>query len=294
MPTQITVLERQMAAGFWAHPDAEVVRSLPGPGTIVGAWVLGEFGDAPGRLRRPQVAQELRWNVTDHQGLRHQDSRAGPPTSAASASPTRSTRGPSLRSPPAWEPAPATTPSVPRATSTTGPLRALGNRLVGIFHGCLAEPHHLQRNDRLGPPSQHPAHPRRLTSCGRGMSRCGFTRTSSSACKRSRRCSPSPQHAMPGHLRSSARLAVYVHNVFWPFTYHLPGCVNDGTVTKRISYMRFIGKFALEICCFHPGYGISTRGKRLQLFTAKNLDQYDSATCNDHVAQFRALRKRIG
>ena len=49
MSTQIAVLERQLAADFEQHPDAEVVRSLPGLGTILGARVLGEFGDAPDR-----------------------------------------------------------------------------------------------------------------------------------------------------------------------------------------------------------------------------------------------------
>ena len=49
MTTQIAVLERRLAADFEQHPDAEVVRSLPGPGTILGARVPGEFGDAPDR-----------------------------------------------------------------------------------------------------------------------------------------------------------------------------------------------------------------------------------------------------
>ena len=34
---------------FEQHPDAEVVRSLPGLGTILSARVLGEFGDEPNR-----------------------------------------------------------------------------------------------------------------------------------------------------------------------------------------------------------------------------------------------------
>jgi transposase len=49
MTAQIAVPGRQLAADFEAHPDAEVVRSLPGLGTILGARVLGEFGDAPDR-----------------------------------------------------------------------------------------------------------------------------------------------------------------------------------------------------------------------------------------------------
>jgi transposase len=42
---QITVLEISLAEHFEQHPDAKVVLSLPGLGTILGARVLGEFGD---------------------------------------------------------------------------------------------------------------------------------------------------------------------------------------------------------------------------------------------------------
>jgi len=46
---QITELERQLAERFERHPDAEILGSLPGLGTILGARVLGEFGDDPTR-----------------------------------------------------------------------------------------------------------------------------------------------------------------------------------------------------------------------------------------------------
>ena len=46
---QITQLEATLADRFDQHPDAKVVRSLPGLGTILGARVLGEFGDDPNR-----------------------------------------------------------------------------------------------------------------------------------------------------------------------------------------------------------------------------------------------------
>ena len=49
MTRQITVLEKQLAADFEQHPASEVVRSLPGPGTILGARVPGELGDVPDR-----------------------------------------------------------------------------------------------------------------------------------------------------------------------------------------------------------------------------------------------------
>ena len=46
---QITDLEAELATQFEAHPDADIYRSLPGLGVILGARVLGEFGDDPDR-----------------------------------------------------------------------------------------------------------------------------------------------------------------------------------------------------------------------------------------------------
>lgn len=46
---QIAELEAQLAAHFEQHPDAAIYLSLPGLGDILGARVLGEFGDEPNR-----------------------------------------------------------------------------------------------------------------------------------------------------------------------------------------------------------------------------------------------------
>src|SRR5918912_367742 len=46
---QTAQLQATLADHFDQHPDAKVVRSLPGLGTILGARVLGEFGDDPNR-----------------------------------------------------------------------------------------------------------------------------------------------------------------------------------------------------------------------------------------------------
>lgn len=46
---QIAELERELAIRFERHPDAEILGSLPGLGTVLGARVLGEFGDDPNR-----------------------------------------------------------------------------------------------------------------------------------------------------------------------------------------------------------------------------------------------------
>ena len=49
MVASIDTLAEELEAAFEQHPDAEVVLSLPGLGTILGARVLGEFGDDPER-----------------------------------------------------------------------------------------------------------------------------------------------------------------------------------------------------------------------------------------------------
>jgi transposase len=46
---QVANLEAELGAAFEQHPDAEIIRSLPGLGVVVGARVLGEFGDDPNR-----------------------------------------------------------------------------------------------------------------------------------------------------------------------------------------------------------------------------------------------------
>lgn len=46
---QIDELERTMAEHFDRHPDAEILGSLAGLGPVLGARVLGEFGDDPSR-----------------------------------------------------------------------------------------------------------------------------------------------------------------------------------------------------------------------------------------------------
>jgi hypothetical protein len=42
---EIAALEEALGEGFHEHPDAKIVRSLPGLGTVLGARVLGELGD---------------------------------------------------------------------------------------------------------------------------------------------------------------------------------------------------------------------------------------------------------
>ena len=49
MTTEIAELEKALSESFEQHPSAKIVRSLPGMGTVLGARVLGEFGDDPNR-----------------------------------------------------------------------------------------------------------------------------------------------------------------------------------------------------------------------------------------------------
>ena len=49
MAAQTEVLAGQVEQGFGQHPDAEIYRSQPGLGDVLGARVLAEFGDDPGR-----------------------------------------------------------------------------------------------------------------------------------------------------------------------------------------------------------------------------------------------------
>jgi transposase len=78
---QINDLEAELATHFEAHPDADIYRSLPGLGVILGARVLGEFGDDPNRYTtakcRKNYAGTSPLTVASGQETR----RTGPPHS---------------------------------------------------------------------------------------------------------------------------------------------------------------------------------------------------------------------
>jgi transposase len=139
MNTQIEALAAELATGFELHPDAVVVRSLPGLGTILGARVLGEFGDEPNRYADAKSRKNYAGMspITRASGTkrvvlaRHVRNRrlADAIYLWAFASLTAS-------------PGARLYYDAHRATGDThhAALRALGNRLVGILHGCLT--HH--------------------------------------------------------------------------------------------------------------------------------------------------------
>jgi transposase len=62
LSAQIDSLHATLGKHFEQHPDAEILRSLPGLGIVLGARVLGEFGDDPNRYadaNTPTVDRDL-------------------------------------------------------------------------------------------------------------------------------------------------------------------------------------------------------------------------------------------
>jgi transposase len=133
---QIADLEAELATHFEAHPDADIYRSLPGLGVILGARVLGEFGDDPNRY----TTAKSRKNYAGTSPL----TIASGKKRAVLARHVRNRR--LYDAIDQW--AFCTLNSSPGARAfydqhrAAGDLhhqalRALGNRLVGILHGCL-------------------------------------------------------------------------------------------------------------------------------------------------------------
>ena len=132
---QIADLEAERDA-FEAHPDADIYLSLPGLGVILGARVLGEFGDDPNRY-------------TTAKSRKNYDGTS--PLTIASGK-KRAVLARRVRNRRLYDAidqwafcALQTSPGARafydqhRAAGDTHhqALRALGNRLVGILHGCL-------------------------------------------------------------------------------------------------------------------------------------------------------------
>src|ERR1700720_292119 len=141
---QIGDLEAELATHFEAHPDADIYRSLPGLGVILGARVLGEFGDDPNRY----TDAKCRKNYAGTSPLTIASGRKR----AVLARHVRNRRlydaidqwaFCSLQT----SPGARTFYDQRRAADDLHhqALRALGNRLVGILHGCLR--HHSTYNE---------------------------------------------------------------------------------------------------------------------------------------------------
>jgi transposase len=133
---QIRALEDQVETYFGQHPDAEILLSQPGLGPILGARVLGEFGDdahryASAKSRKnyagtspitrasgKKKAVLARWVHND----RLIDALGAQAFAALGASPGARAYYDQLRA---------------REVGHNAALRQLANRLVGILHGCL-------------------------------------------------------------------------------------------------------------------------------------------------------------
>jgi transposase len=133
---EIAELGQVVADHFGRHRDAERYLSLPGLGTVLGARILGEFGDDPrryadGKARRNYAGTSP---ITRASGSRRvvlaryaRNRRLADAVHqwafcAMRGSPGARTYYRSLRE---------------RGTGHQAALRQLGNRLVGILHGCL-------------------------------------------------------------------------------------------------------------------------------------------------------------
>jgi hypothetical protein len=133
---QISELEATLAEHFEKHPDADIYLSQPGLGVILGARVLGEFGDDPNRY-------------TDAKSRKNY---AGTSPLTVASGRKRAVLARHVRNRRLYDAidqwAFCATSSSPgarafydqhRAAGDTHhqALRAVGNRLVGILHGCL-------------------------------------------------------------------------------------------------------------------------------------------------------------
>ena len=120
MNRQLNVLEAELADHFDKHPDAEIIRSQPGLGVLVGARVLGEFGDDPNRYAD---AKARATTPAPHQSRLPPASSESyaPATSGTATSRTRAIGGRSVPWANPLVPVPTTTSSKPAGSNTTPP-----------------------------------------------------------------------------------------------------------------------------------------------------------------------------
>jgi Transposase/Transposase IS116/IS110/IS902 family len=133
---QVKTLQGQVEENFGRHPDAEIYLSQPGMGAVLGARVLGEFGDDPhryadGKARRNYAATSPITRASGKKKVvaarfihndRLVDALNAQAFTALRASPGARAFYDELRA---------------RGIEHNDALRRLANRLVGILHGCL-------------------------------------------------------------------------------------------------------------------------------------------------------------
>jgi transposase len=134
--TQVKTLQGQVEAHFGQHPAAEIIASQPGLGAVLGARVLGEFGDDPHRYASAKARKNYAGTspITKASGKKkvalarfiHNDrlidALMAQAFAALKASPGARAYYDRQRA---------------RGVGHNPALRQLANRLVGILHGCL-------------------------------------------------------------------------------------------------------------------------------------------------------------
>jgi transposase len=133
---QVKALQGQVEAHFGQHPDAEIIRSQPGLGAVLGARVLAEFGDDRARYASAKARKNYAATspITRASGKKrtvaarfvHNDRLIDALMTQAF---TALTASPGARAYYDRQRA--------RGASYNAALRQLANRLVGILHGCL-------------------------------------------------------------------------------------------------------------------------------------------------------------
>jgi transposase len=134
--TEIKTLEGEVEAHFGRHPDAEIYLSQPGIGVVLGARVLAEFGDAEGRYTSAKARKNYAGTSpitrqsgkmrTVHARFVHNDRLIDALHLQASCA---ILHDPAVRA--YYDQLRA------RDVGHNAALRQVGNRLVGILHGCL-------------------------------------------------------------------------------------------------------------------------------------------------------------
>jgi transposase len=152
---QIAELEAALADRFEQHPDADIYLSLPGLGDVLGARVLGEFGDDPDRY----ASAKCRKNY------------AGTSPRTVASGKKRAVLARHVRNRRLYDaidqwafcslsasPGCRAYYDQRRATGDLHhqALRTLGNRLVGILHGCLQ--HRTRYDEHIAWAHRQPSH----------------------------------------------------------------------------------------------------------------------------------------
>ncbi|WP_343954781.1 IS110 family transposase, partial [Tsukamurella spumae] len=135
--TEADRLEGEVKTHFGRHPAADIIASQPGLGEILGARVLAEFGDAPGRYRSAKARKNYAATspITRQSGKSrivaarfiHNDRLVDALQLQASCALMHDPHAKAYYD-----------QQRARGVKHNAALRQLANRLVGILHGCLA------------------------------------------------------------------------------------------------------------------------------------------------------------